>query len=309
MTKEEKEALAEHYKNKDLYDPSKAPEQETCAFKPQPIQMADGGDVPQETGEDLQNSLSQLGKMDALGVQDSLKDGLADQKPILTAPAASKPPLAAPLAKEQAPIAQTQPIAPQAAPQAQVGGAGKLSQDQYDELVASLKKGPGIGGAAMSGLAGLADAISTGVARTGNPGFQKQIEESRQNQKKNLIEALNAKYGHGLERERMAAENQRSANTIAGENERARLGRDTEMERTRQELAVKEKEAQAGRAQSGIEAAAKLPATGLMHPSTWGLKPEIESVRQQLLSQGLGESPKQGNVRQTQKGHTYTVKP
>ena len=47
LSKEEKEALAEHYRGKDLYDPSKAPEQEVYTFKPksEPVKLSDGVEV------------------------------------------------------------------------------------------------------------------------------------------------------------------------------------------------------------------------------------------------------------------------
>jgi hypothetical protein len=46
----------------------------------------------------------------------------------------------------------------------------------------------------MSGLAGLADAIESGVARAPGPGFQKNIQQERELQKQNLAAALQAKY-------------------------------------------------------------------------------------------------------------------
>jgi hypothetical protein len=72
-----------------------------------------------------------------------------------------------------------------------------MKPDQWDELVTALKSKPSIGQYAMSALAGLGDAISTGVGRSANPGFQQKMMEQQQNQKQNLINALREKYDAG----------------------------------------------------------------------------------------------------------------
>ena len=205
-------------------------------------------------------------------------------------PTAPVLPVSKPIAAA-APIAQ--PAAPVAAPAAQPQAADKLTPDQYDDLIASLKPGMGqrLGQGAMSGLAGLADAIMQGVARAGNPGFQHNIMEQQQQQKENLINALKAKYGHGLEREKMSAENMRAANALASEEKRTGQTIAAENERAKAERGLKAEEMAAGRQQQGIEAAAKLPATGFLHPSTWGKGAEIERVRNQLLTGTAGAGP------------------
>jgi hypothetical protein len=175
-----------------------------------------------------------------------------------------------------------------------------LQPDQYDQLVKVLSSRPSLGQSAMSGLAGLADAISTGVARTGSPGFQRNIMEQRRGQKEQLIAALNAKYGHEraaqeldqaqqrivLESNHNKATEQQAKDSMDAENTRSANAIAAEKERTAAELGMRKDEAALGRQQSGIERAAMLPATGYLHPSTWGKGDEIEAVRSQLLNQG-----------------------
>ncbi len=88
---------------------------------------------------------------------------------------------------------------PQDAPAASGQVPGGLSKNEFDQLVKYLQPSAGqrVGQGAMSALAGLADAIETGVARTNGSSFQKNIEESRQHQKENLLNALKGKYETG----------------------------------------------------------------------------------------------------------------
>ena len=138
----------------------------------------------------------------------------------------------------------------------------------------------------MQGLGGLADSIMQGVARAGPSSFQKNIMETQQQQKQNLINALRDKYETGFRGKQLSSEEQRSAITLASEEKRASQAQGGENARHASELAMRKQEAAAGRQQSGIEKAAMLPATGIMHPSTWGKGDEIEAVRSQLLNQG-----------------------
>ena len=240
LSREEKDKLADHYRGKDLYDPANAPEQEPPNFKPQPL--CHGGEAHMDEGGDPGdfNGPSLSGDTDTVKGSpiSALKEETAPQMPVIAPKTASPLPQAATLAPKAAPVAQTAQIAPQAAP-----GATKtagLQPDQWDSLVKALSAKPTLGQSAMSGLAGLADAIETGVARAPGPGFQKQIMEQQQNQKQNLINALREKYEAGYkgktlaqgqeriseeERAHRAEETQRAADlAVAKEAHRAEAG-------------------------------------------------------------------------------------
>ena len=321
LSKQEKDKLHDFYRGKDLYDPSRAPEQQVSTFQPKPpieeegqmcgggeVGMADGGDVPdlQETMPGMMASLADQQRILPEPIPD-LKDGLVNR----VQPAQNLPPMPAkaPLASGPAPAINPAdleyakanmmqeypkteaPAAPAASP------VSSLQPDEYSQLVQALSKKPGMGQAAMQGLGGLADAIMQGVARAGPSSFQKNIMETQQQQKQNLINALREKYEAGFRGKSLESENSRAANALAGENARAEKAQSgenarsaaniaAEKERTKSELGVRAQEAAAGRQQSGIEKAAMLPATGFLHPSTWGKGDEIEAVRSQLLNQG-----------------------
>ncbi len=212
LSKEEKEALTAHYKGKDLYDPSKAPEQEVPTFQPKAMNCGGMAENYADGGSVGDMDLSGLGDLGDLGAADFAGPVLSADtdtvKGSTTAPRAVAPPLqlsagdfnppalpSGPSALPAAPPRAAMPPAPvlplpgsTATPAASEGapaGAGKLTPDQFDTLIKSLQPSIGkrIGQGAFSGLAGLADAIETGVARAGNPGFQKNIEETQQNQK------------------------------------------------------------------------------------------------------------------------------
>lgn len=282
LSEEEKEKMQDFYRGKDIYKPAEDDRQAPADFAPK---MCGGGPVGYDEGGSVDGP-------QIVGPEDPSHDQEAEEA--AAAEQAANPPeeLKDGLVTKSAPTKSLQP-------------------DQWDELVTALKSKPSIGQSAMSGLAGLADAISTGVARSGNPGFQQHIAEQQQNRKQNLIQALREKYeaGYkgkelglrgqevgqgqqriGLEAQHNAATEQQAKDSLAAENARAAAGLQAEKAKTTAELGVRSQEAQEGRQQSGIEAAARLPATGLLHPSTWGKGTDIEKVRQQLLSQGAKPS-------------------
>jgi hypothetical protein len=124
---------------------------------------------------------------------------------------------------------------PQGAAQPPQANPTKLPPDQYAELVAALSKRPSGGQIAASGLGALADGIMQGVARAGNPGFQKGIDERAQNQKQNLINALRDKYEVGfkgqelgINQQRANDENTRATAALASEDARAKAERVTQ---------------------------------------------------------------------------------
>ena len=331
LSEKEKDALAEYFRGKDIYKPSEDSRQEPADFAPKgmcnggegfakggPIKASDGLDLTTPdmiqgddfSGPDISGDThTARGKIANPPQTDlAMLANRTSAPEIATEQPANRPTMPAKAPETSDPTLGLNPYDLQAAAAnltqtvpAETGDDNapapspvkSLQPDQWDELVNALKAKPTIGQSAMSGLAGLADAISTGVARSANPGFQRNIMEQNQNQKQNLIQALTAKYGHeraqqelGLRGQELKDENMRAANAITAENARAANQVAAEKARTGAELGVRAQEAQAGRQQSGIEAAARLPATGLLHPSTWGKGAEIEKVRQQLLSQG-----------------------
>lgn len=239
LSKQEKEELANHFKGKDLYDPSKAPEQEVATFAPQMCNggmsegYADGGYVddlsmsPENlvAGLDTEkNTLPQVPPSLAVGQGPKIAPPQVPQPQNMAASPALVPP-AAPAAVQAA------PAAPIAAP----GGPGKLSPDEFSALIRGLQPTTGqrIGQGAMSGLAGLADAIETGVARTNGSNFQKNITEMDQNKRKDLIDALKAKYEAGFKGEELAQASQRLNEEVRshGANEKEAAGRLSEEKR------------------------------------------------------------------------------
>lgn len=220
LSKEEKEALNDHYKNKDLYDPSKAQEQEVTTFAPKEMNCGGmtGGDGYAEGGEIDLGNMGGFDQSDfsgpALSAGTDTPRGLGKEKftppmdltmssfpvkTLSTAPVVSQTPARGP-GLPALPVKVPPAVSgPQNAPEAVQAPRKGLSPDQFDALIRGLQPSLGqrIGQGAMSGLAGLADAIESGVAGAGNTNFQKNIEEGQQNQKKNLIEALRNKYEVG----------------------------------------------------------------------------------------------------------------
>ena len=279
LTKEEQTQLASYYRNRDLYDPSKAQEQTPPEFKPQGL--ADGGfpDVSQiedgsiEEAPD-QNEWTRLTKEEPV-----IKDALVN---------VAKPPVEIPAMAKVAPV-----VAPTI--QEQNAQSNKLDKNQYDELIAKLSQGPSVRQRIGYGLAGLGDAIVQGVSRAGNPGFQQHAIDRQKMQQEALANALRSKYEAGFKaqelgqgKQRLTDENTRAEAAIAGEYARAALAQSGENSRSQAALDVREKEAEAARAQSGLEAAAKLPGSSWYNLGTIGHHDTINQVRQQLLSQGLG---------------------
>lgn len=232
LSKEDKEALNDYYHNKDLYDPSKAPEQEVASFKPQELSeggYADGGYCGMCGGGcvgDHEKGYAQGGDVeDMFSVANSSApvSGMAGSDPndwegsagyAMPAPKPMPKPdslpegafsgLGAPdpdyieglgNVPQDSRVQAVRPGLPGKSAVA-TGNSDKLSPDQFNQLIQGLKPGLGarLAQGATSGIAGFADAIMQGVAQQGPGQFQKNIEEERQNQKQNLINALKAKY-------------------------------------------------------------------------------------------------------------------
>ena len=215
LSEKEKDALAEHFRGKDIYKPSEDSRQEPADFAPKgmgngeagfakggPVKLNGGGgpddagpdmDVEQNTPEIMADDPEQRA-YDNGGVETAYQEALGDDAIAKDQEQHDAEGEAAAAAEKAAnPDADLKDgLVNQAAP----SPVKSLQPDQWGELVNALKARPSIGQSAMSGLAGLADAISTGVARSANPGFQRNIMEQQQNQKQNLIQALTAKYGH-----------------------------------------------------------------------------------------------------------------
>ena len=240
LSKAEKEQLNDFYRNRDLYNPAEDRDQEVPSFVPKmcgggAVGMADGG-LMDDLGYSNPGSGAYVADVGDSGYitreqQNQLAaSNLSQHKMPLdvpkTGPSLPKYEAQGPEMDEEANTAENAPkIEPQAAPAMPetANASGKLSPDQYDQLIKVLSARPSMAQSAMSGIAGLADAIETGVARAGNPGFQKNIQESRQNQRQQQIEALNAKYGHeralqelGLNKARLGEEQRHN---IQGEKE------------------------------------------------------------------------------------------
>ena len=254
LSEKEKDALAEHFRGKDIYKPSEDSRQEPADFAPKgmgngeagfakggPVKLNGGGgpddagpdmDVEQNTPEIMADDPEQRA-YDNGGVETAYQEALGDDAIAKDQEQHDAEGEAAAAAEKAAnpPEEPKDALANVAAP----SPVKSLQPDQWGELVNALKARPSIGQSAMSGLAGLADAISTGVARSGNPGFQRNIMEQQQNQKQNLIQALTAKYGHeraqqelGLRGKEVAQGGQR-----IDEDERAHKANEDETEKAR----------------------------------------------------------------------------
>ncbi len=121
------------------------------------------------------------------------------QSGIQTPPNGSQMPVARPAAVPS-------PQGPVFSPEAENFKAGSgvspvssLKSDEYAQLLKYLQpsRGQNIGRAAFSGLAGLADAITTGVGRAPSSNFQKNMMEQGSGERKDLIQALRDKYETG----------------------------------------------------------------------------------------------------------------
>jgi hypothetical protein len=263
LAKHEKEALEAHFKEEDLYNPAEAPEQATASdhFAPkcehgELMGMCQGGCTGYAEGGEISPDDLAAPAMGGVGPTDfdvssgdtttkaagmPLDAGMGQEMPTLQAkttgamplppmgaPAPSQPPPNVPLAgPNPAPAALA---APQAAPMApNAPGASSAPPDQFDALVKALSARPSVGQGAMSALAGLADAIESGVARAPGPGFQKNLMESQQQRKQNLIDALKAKYEMGFKGQELGqgqqrlTEESRSHKANEAETEKARV--------------------------------------------------------------------------------------
>ena len=206
LSKKQKDELSAHYQEGELYDPSTAPEQSIPEFTPK--KMACGGEVKgYAQGGEIDLSTPSLSLNDPF----SVSQGASDTAKGFKEPGVDTSSLTFhPTAQELAPGGLKdalvnrivppvkQPTMPQAASAAvspapaQAPSGSKLTEAEYQDLVGNLK--PGMGEYAMQGLGGLADSIMSGVAKAGSPGFQRNIMESGQNKRQNLINALKTKY-------------------------------------------------------------------------------------------------------------------
>jgi hypothetical protein len=270
LTSKQKESLHEHFRNRELYDPSKVAHQEVSTFLPKTMghskdddELCEGGDVKgydeggsvtgddftvdggaSDTAKDNGNPLTLATDGDQGAVAALVNKMGPPQIPPQLPPAAPPIPSTMPATPSQAGPEPMDPEEEQAANAAllaandgsspqQKNHAG-LAPDQYDQLVAALSKGPSGGQIAASGLGALADGIMQGVARAGNPGFQKGIDERAQQQKQNLINALREKYEAGFKGQELGI-NQQRAND---ENTRAKAALKSEEARAAAERAV-----------------------------------------------------------------------
>ncbi len=285
LSKEEKDELNAHFKGKDIYDPSKEASQEVATFAPTAMACggmaegyAEGGDVdgldPAAFGgfqpsddfaepslsDDTQTARGQMTgmgspppdlKADALNLSQypSFLEKTPGQAPVPASVNATPAVLAAPRPSAVPIVA---PGATSVVPQ----GSGKLAPNEFDALIKHLTPSTGqkIGQGAFSGLAALADAIQTGVARAPSSNFQKNMTEAQQAKRADLIAALKAKYEAGYKGEelglgtRKATEEERhnkSAEKIGSEEAAARLA-----------------EAKSGLQQNALEAMGRLSESG-----------------------------------------------
>ena len=266
LSKQEKEQLANHFKGRDLYDPSKDPKQEPHDYVPQCLcgggcarGMCSGGELHLDEGGVVSDVIAPF-NIDGLGDESKIgPEGVDREK---EAGSASIPPPVMPKPKMQAPTVTppakpAAPLVPQAAPEEDIASMlipdapeakQKLNPDEMTQLVAALSQRPGIGETAMSALAGLGDAIIQGVGRAQSPGFQRQITETRAAQRQALAEALKAKYEMGYKGQEMA-ETARSHRANEAETEKARqltaAQQELEARRLRQQEAHQTAEEQA----------------------------------------------------------------
>lgn len=285
----EKESLENYYHAKDLYDPSKEKDQEPSTFMPKPISgescMCGGGHVPGMCGGGNVKGYADGGLAEDSGTADNPESAYItnDQQQAQAAGRLASQAYADPGNQAAFDAEAMPPAAPQSGNQIQKNDAiaspaysgidpaaeraalgasaptqsSKLQPDQMQELIQALTQKQGLGQAAMSGIAGLADAIETGVARAGNPGFQKNITEQQQNQKNALIAALEAKYKGkqlGLDQLRVGQEGQRigeeGRHNIEGEKE-TRLAR--QLTQQQQDLALRNAKIAQGMEQQKID--------------------------------------------------------
>ena len=127
----------------------------------------------------------------------------------------------------------------------------------------------------------------TGVARAGNPGFQKNIQEQQQNRRQQLIEALNAKYGHERAQQELGLRGREVAKSESEEKELERHNPIMEA----QGLA----EAGARTKAAGAEAAGRTLAATPWYRSLLGLGP-TEEAQQAIegIKKATGLSPSAG---------------
>lgn len=221
LSKEDKEALNDYYHNKDLYDPSKAPEQEVASFKPQELSeggyakggycamcgggcvgehgYAEGGDV-----EDMFSVANSSAPVSAIAGSDpSDWEGSAGYAAPIVAKAPK--PIASPsedmpqgaFSGLGAPVPNAEAPASVEAPRPSPSGSSGLSPNEFNDLIKNMKNpsmGQRLGQGLSSGVAGFADAIMQGVAGAGPGQFQKNLEEEKQNRMQNLISSLKSKY-------------------------------------------------------------------------------------------------------------------
>ena len=363
LSKEEKEALSEYYQDKELYDPAKAPEQQTSDFAercmcggghvvgmcdggmsyahggkvapmkvagPQkgPIMLSDGGDPASTPGPD---GLMQDSGNDPFGVSDSPQYITSDQQRTMAAQnlaknqamkdAVAAPKVAAPKVATQTPpmpsmdtqMDTTMQDDQVSMPKVSVPSGNKLSPDQYDQLIKALSAKPSFGQSAMSALAGLADAIGTGVARSANPGFQKNIQDVNKERNEQLINALRAKYESGLGNARLQ-EDIRSHLANEKETEKARQltkqAQANEMAKARAELGQQQTKTIDEENKAAIEEGQK--SSGLMNQLANFFNAGAPGPNPAILARAQGKTgnSQQANpkaVRVTPSGIKYTV--
>ncbi len=328
LTAEEKEALSEHYKGRDLYDPSNAKEQEVSTFTPKMCMggesgYADGGEVDQGPIDEMSQGPLTFHPAD-LSKEPGMEQGPLSQEVSMSQGPQDQPFHAADLSAEPSLVqgaipATAQAVAngrqTQAAPSGPAGSdvpqmsasveapqvqqqqpAGrKLAPDEYSELVKMLSARQSFGQSAMTGLAGLADAIVTGVGRAPSPGFQKNIMETQQNQKQNLINALREKYEAGFKNRSAAqrdtelsqtgshqkAEEAQARSALASENAQ----RDIENKTKAGELALNERRLTEEENKDALEQGTK--SSGLLARIEGVPKPNAET-----LARAQGSAPK-----------------
>lgn len=383
LSAQEKEALEAHYKNKDLYDPSKEPEQQVSDFTPKcecggghvpgmchggEMGYSDGGEVagyafgggPPLAGMDQRFD---FGQSDFSGPVISA-DTDTERAPVSPIPKPSNVPFFANFLgntvktdygepAERAAISMPPPAVrdslnsyqkgkpmasnvPQhdlpdtSAPAGYVDLKGALgwkgesqtpaippASDEYTKLMQGLEPSLGqrLGQGALSGLAGLADAITSGVGRAGNPGFQRNIQESRQAERQNLMAALTAKYGQankerefGQAQERIGEEGRHNVEAEKETREARRLTQQAQtlaQTKTEKDQALdtarleeeQNKNAQRQEADNTLWNKAK-NVVGLGHP---GGNPEF-------LARAQGNAPPVHGPMVTPKGTRFTVK-
>ena len=371
LSQQEKDALYDHFHGEDLYDPSKAPEQDPVDFSPKceehggahtqgmcnggqaysgggmvaqtdfesmsdllgnkpthkgmvsgihenyarggPVRMDEGGDVPQLDPSGMTGGMdpysmdpkppadkpndATIPGMDGMANYNTnsvLKDAIPQAQPMT--PATSQAPQGGPPDLDLGDMSTVTANPPQAA----TNTAG-LQPDQYAQLVKALTARPSIGQSIASGVGGLADGIMQGVARAGNPGFQKNITEQQQNQKQALIAALEAKYkGQGLNLEKGRLDEEVRQHNIEGDLNKNRLG--FEQSKQTQDLTLNTSKAKVEAAQKIIEAYEKGNILSSARPS----KAEYQQAKNVLKSSGGGASAG-GETRKTPSGVTYTV--